>query len=143
MPKRYEEIATARSARLTRSARHAREMFGRASDEAMRVVGLRERLGMSQAELAERCGVRKADIRPIERGVARPGEEALQRIAEALGEEQLVSNIRQTNRVKQDGTGSDSRVQKPPPTSTNVYQAGRRRTPPSNSCPDGFRFRIG
>ncbi len=85
MPKRYEEIAVARSARLTPSATSARSVFGRAYDVAMRVVALRERSGLSQAELAERCGMRTADIRRIERGAARPGEAALQRIAEALG----------------------------------------------------------
>lgn len=133
MPKRYESIAAGRSARLTPSARDTRDVFEIAYDIAMDVLALREEIGLTQAELAERGGLSEAHICQIERGVARPGEEALQRIAEALGEEQLVSNIRQTNRVKQDGTGSDSRVQKPPPTSTNVYQGGRRRTPPSNS----------
>ena len=44
----------------------------------------RNAIGLSQRELAERSGVRQADISRIERGTGNPTEATLQRLAEAL-----------------------------------------------------------
>jgi len=45
---------------------------------------LRERHELSQAELAERCGMDQCDISRIERGTTSPTTRTLQRIAEVL-----------------------------------------------------------
>ncbi len=44
----------------------------------------RKNLGLSQGELAERAGIRQADISQIERGVGNPTKETLDRLAKAL-----------------------------------------------------------
>jgi len=41
-------------------------------------------LGISQGELAERAGIRQADVSQIERGVGNPTKETLDRLAKAL-----------------------------------------------------------
>lgn len=53
-------------------------------DIAIQVVDLREKHGLSQAELALRCGIDQGDISRIERGATSPTARTLQRIAEAL-----------------------------------------------------------
>ncbi|MGH8952855.1 MAG: helix-turn-helix domain-containing protein [Acidimicrobiia bacterium] len=50
----------------------------------MQIVDLRERHGLTQAELAERCGMDQADISRIESGSTSPTARTLQRIAAAL-----------------------------------------------------------
>ncbi|MGH9032948.1 MAG: helix-turn-helix domain-containing protein [Acidimicrobiia bacterium] len=45
---------------------------------------MRARHGLTQAELAERCGMDQADISRIERGSTSPIARTLQRIAAAL-----------------------------------------------------------
>lgn len=87
MPKSYEEISAARRARLDPSAAAAREVFEKAYDIAMQVIALREKAGLTQVELAERCGISQADISRIERGATSPTTKTLQRIAEALDAE--------------------------------------------------------
>jgi DNA-binding XRE family transcriptional regulator len=67
-----------------KSRRQEREIFGQAYDIAMQVIELREKHGLTQAELAKRCGVDQADISHIERGATSPTTRTLQRIAEAL-----------------------------------------------------------
>ncbi len=58
----------------------------------MQVVELREKHGLTQAQLAERCGIDQGDISRIERGATSPTARTLQRIAEALDAEvRLVS----------------------------------------------------
>jgi transcriptional regulator with XRE-family HTH domain len=50
------------------------------------VTQMRERLGLSQVELAERAGMNKGEINAIERGrVALPGADKRRRLAQALG----------------------------------------------------------
>jgi len=51
---------------------------------ALQVVALRERHNLTQAQLAERCGIDQGDISRIERGSTNPTARTLQRIAEAL-----------------------------------------------------------
>lgn len=41
--------------------------------------------GMTQKDLAEKCGITQSDISKVERGAANPSALTLQRIAEALG----------------------------------------------------------
>jgi AcrR family transcriptional regulator len=55
-----------------------------AYDIAMQIVELRERHGLTQAELAERCGMDRGDIIRMERGSTSPTARTLQRVAEAL-----------------------------------------------------------
>lgn len=87
MPKNYEEISAARRGRLDPSAVAAGEVFEKAYDIAMQIVALREKAGLTQVELAERCGISQADISRIERGATSPTAKTLQRIAEALDAE--------------------------------------------------------
>lgn len=74
-----------RRTRLGPEAEAQREVFGRAYDIAMQVIALREQAGLTQTQLAERCGVDQADISRIERGSVSPTSRTLQRIAHALG----------------------------------------------------------
>ena len=80
----YDDIMTARRARLTPEALAQREVFRRAYDIALQLIDLRERRGLTQAQLAARCGVDQGDISRIERGATSPTARTLQRIAEAL-----------------------------------------------------------
>ncbi len=52
-----------------------------------RVRDLRRRLGLTQKELAERCGLSPVYVQFIESGKRHPSLKALSRIAEALGVE--------------------------------------------------------
>jgi len=59
-------------------------VFADAYDIAVQLIALRERRGMTQAELAAAAGLNQADISRIERGTANPTERTLLRIADAL-----------------------------------------------------------
>ena len=70
------------------------EVFARAYDIAVQVIALRQSHGLTQAELAERCGIDQADISRIECGSTSPTARTLQRIADALDADlRLVSRI--------------------------------------------------
>lgn len=84
MPKTYDEIMKARRARSGPESAVYRKVFEQAYDIAMQVIELREKAGLTQAQLAERCGVDQGDISRIERGSTSPTTKTLQRIAEAL-----------------------------------------------------------
>ena len=84
MARSYQDATAARRERLSSSTQVHREVFEQAYDIAMQITGLRERHGLTQAELAERCGVDQGDISRIERGSTSPTARTLQRIAEAL-----------------------------------------------------------
>jgi ribosome-binding protein aMBF1 (putative translation factor) len=62
-------------------------VFERVYSIASQVIALRERGGLTQADLAERTGIDQADISRIERGSANPTERTLSRIGDALGAE--------------------------------------------------------
>lgn len=47
-------------------------------------MALRDRHGLTQRQLAERCGIDQGDISRIERGSTSPTARTLQRIADAL-----------------------------------------------------------
>ena len=53
----------------------------------MQTVALRERAGLTQVELAERCGISEADISRIESGSTLPNAATLERLAVALDAE--------------------------------------------------------
>jgi len=59
-------------------------VFARAYDTAMQIIELRGSRGLTQSELAERCGIDQGDISRIETGSARATTGTLQRLAEAL-----------------------------------------------------------
>lgn len=80
----YDEAVGPRRARLGAAAVAQGEVLAQAYDVAMQVVGLREKHGLTQAQLAQRCGVNQADISRIERGASSPTARTLQRIADAL-----------------------------------------------------------
>ena len=80
----YEELTAEWLAGLSAEAKAQRAVFEQAYDIAMQVIELRERHGLTQAELAARCGVDQADISRIERGSTSPTSRTLQRIAAAL-----------------------------------------------------------
>ena len=84
MPRSYDDVSATRRARLSPEAGDQRPVFEQAYEVARQVIDLREKHGMTQAELAERCGVDQGDISRIERGATSPTARTLQRIAEAL-----------------------------------------------------------
>jgi len=84
MTRSYDAIMTDRRARLTPESLAQRDVFEKAYDIAMQVIDLREKHGLTQAQLAARCGIDQGDISRIERGSTSPTTRTLQRIAEAL-----------------------------------------------------------
>jgi DNA-binding XRE family transcriptional regulator len=81
----YTEAVTGRRARLSGSATRQAEVFAGAYEIAVQVIELRQRRGMTQAELAAATGIDQGDISRIERGSVNPTEKTLVRIADALG----------------------------------------------------------
>ncbi|MHB1446618.1 MAG: helix-turn-helix domain-containing protein [Acidimicrobiales bacterium] len=63
----------------------ARSVFDQAYGIARQVVELREKLHLTQVELAEKTGIPQAQISRIERGVISPTSATLAKIAEVLG----------------------------------------------------------
>ena len=85
MPKSYRDSVADRRATLTPEAHEQGKVLREAYDLAVQLMELREKHGLTQAELAERCGIDQADISRIERGSTSPTARTLQRIADALG----------------------------------------------------------
>ena len=84
MARTYEQATQKRRARLDADADVQAAVLAQAYDIAVQIVELRERHGLTQAELAERCGIDQGDISRIERGATSPTARTLQRIAEVL-----------------------------------------------------------
>ena len=84
MTRSYVDITAERRAKLDPDAQERSEVFEQAYRIAMQVVELRERHGLTQKQLAEKCGMDQADISRIERGSTSPTTRVLQRIADAL-----------------------------------------------------------
>ena len=80
----HDDITKAWRARLSPEVGDQGKFFEQAYDVAVQLIELRERHGLTQAELADRCGIDQADISPIERGATSPTARTLQRIAAAL-----------------------------------------------------------
>jgi len=87
MTRSYRDIVADRAARSAPESAARREVFERAYDIALQVIALREKHGLTQQQLAERCGIDQGDISRIERGSTSPTAKTLQRIAEALDAE--------------------------------------------------------
>lgn len=85
MARSYRESTAARRARVAPGAEADRAVFEKAYDVAMQVVELREKHGLTQAQLAELSGIDQGDISRIERGATSPTARTLQRVADALG----------------------------------------------------------
>ena len=84
MARTYEQVTQKRRARLGADADVQAAVLAQAYDIAVQIAELRERHGLAQAELAERCGIDQGDISRIERGATSPTARTLQRIAEVL-----------------------------------------------------------
>lgn len=80
----YGSIMSDRRARLGPESAAQRKVLERAYDLALQLIALRESQGLTQAQLARRCGVDQGDISRIERGSTSPTARTLQRIADAL-----------------------------------------------------------
>lgn len=84
MTSSYDKAVARRRKKVSAAGKAEARTFEAAYALAMQLVGLREKRGLTQVELAERSGVDQADISRIERGSAFPNEKTLIRIAEAL-----------------------------------------------------------
>lgn len=84
MARDYKDVTASRRERLSTKAKAHQEVFEQAYDIAVQVIELRERHGLTQSELAKRCGIDQGDISRIERGSTSPTARTLQRIAAAL-----------------------------------------------------------
>lgn len=94
MARSYGDVVGERRSGLSSEAKEQRKVFEQAYDVALQVIELREKHGLTQAQLAERCGVDQGDISRIERGSTSPTARTLQRIAEALD-----ADVRLVNRA--------------------------------------------
>ncbi len=93
MSNAYDEVVASRRAELGPDAVAQGEVFAEAYKIALQVLDLRKKHGLTQAQLAQRCGMSQADISRIERGSTSPTTHTLQRIADALeAEVRLVDN---------------------------------------------------
>jgi DNA-binding XRE family transcriptional regulator len=84
MPRSYHDAVANRRSRLSPQAREQQRVFEEAYDIAVQLIELREKHGLTRAQVAERAGVAQADISRIERGSTHPTTKTLQRIADAL-----------------------------------------------------------
>src|SRR3546814_1404705 len=87
MARSYRDSTAARRARVAPGVGADRAVFEQAYDVAMQVVELREKHGLTQAQLAELSGIDQGDISRIERGTTSPTARTLQRVADARSEE--------------------------------------------------------
>lgn len=85
MARSYRDSTAARRARVAPAVEADRAVFEQAYDVAMQVVELREKHGLTQAQLAALSGIDQGDISRIERGTTSPTARTLQRVADALG----------------------------------------------------------
>ena len=85
MDRNYDEVRADRRARMSGVAKRRQEEFEHTYDLAMQITELRERHGLTQAQLTEQTGIDQGDISRIERGSANPTERTLTRIGDALG----------------------------------------------------------
>lgn len=85
----WDDIKAARANSAHR--RRGYESAGRAVRLALEIRGLREARGLSQRELAERVGTTQSAIARLEAGNISPSLPTLDRVADALGAELMVS----------------------------------------------------
>ncbi|MBT4787120.1 MAG: helix-turn-helix transcriptional regulator [Actinobacteria bacterium] len=72
MERTYEDITRRRRARLSPEVRAQSRVLEQAYDIAAGLIGLRLSHGLTQVELADRCGIDQGDISRIERGATSP-----------------------------------------------------------------------
>jgi len=84
MGTRFEDWAAGRAAAEAPGEGELRKRFEAAIELGLQFHDARVACGLSQRELAERSGVRQADISRIERGAGNPTEATLHRLASAL-----------------------------------------------------------
>jgi len=88
MTKSVDQIFQERLDRMTPEERAEHdaysEHFRRVDQLASEVIGLRLKHGLTQVQLAERCGIDQAEISRIETGNGNPTARTLERIADAL-----------------------------------------------------------
>lgn len=90
MSRVYDDAVASRRAQLGSEAVEQGEVLAEAYRIAVQVMDLREKHGLTQAQLAQRSGMSQADISRIERGSTSPTTRTLQRIADALDAEVLL-----------------------------------------------------
>lgn len=79
--------------------RRGYESAGRAIRLAMEIHDLREKRGLSQRELAERLGTTQSAVARLEAGNVSPSLPTLDKVAEALGVELVVSFVDLDDRI--------------------------------------------
>jgi len=89
--KAWDEVKGERADSSAR--RRGYERSGRTIQLAMEIHGLREKRGLSQRELAERLGTTQSAVARLEAGNVSPSLPTLDKIAEALGVELVVSFV--------------------------------------------------
>jgi len=93
----WEEVKTKRADSPAR--RRGYEHAGRTVRLAMEIHQLREKRGLSQRELAERLGTTQSAVARLEAGNVTPSLPTLDKVAEALGVELIVSFVDLDNRI--------------------------------------------
>jgi predicted transcriptional regulator len=84
MARSDKEIVSERRGGVAPEVLADKDILEQAYDIAVQVTELRGKRGLTQAQLAKRCGMDQADISRIERGSTSPTARTLQRIGEAL-----------------------------------------------------------
>lgn len=95
--KTWEEVKRERADSPAR--RRGYERAGRAIRLAMEIHDLRQKRGLSQRELAERLGTTQSAVARLEAGNVSPSLPTLDKVAEALGVELVVSFVDIDERV--------------------------------------------
>ena len=90
-PKSWDQIKVERPATPTR--RQGYEKAGRTIRLACEIRSLREKRGLSQRELAERLGTTQSAVARLEAGNISPSLPTLDKVADALGVELMVSLV--------------------------------------------------
>jgi len=92
MVRSYRDIAADRGARPSPESAAQREVLEKAYDIALQVIDLREKHGLTQAQLAERCGIDQGDVSRIESGNGNPTVKTIGALARALGAELRITS---------------------------------------------------
>ena len=95
--KTWDEVKMERAGSPAR--RRGYERAGRTIRLAMEIHELREKRGLSQRELAERLGTTQSAVARLEAGNVSPSLPTLDKVAEALGVELVVSFVDLDNRI--------------------------------------------
>ncbi|MDA8312318.1 MAG: helix-turn-helix transcriptional regulator [Actinomycetota bacterium] len=95
--KTWEEVKSEQAD--TPARRRGYERAGRTIRLAMEIHELREKRGLSQRELAERLGTTQSAVARLEAGNVSPSLPTLDKVAEALGVELVVSFVDLDDRI--------------------------------------------